>query len=48
MHHALADLRLDRLYVVHAGEHRFALRDRVEAVPWTDLLALTASLRRPA
>ena len=48
MHHALADLRLDRLYVIHAGEHRFALRDRVEAVPWTDLLALTASLRRPA
>lgn len=31
--HALVDLDLDRVAVVHAGLHRFALADRVEAVP---------------
>lgn len=45
MHHALADLRLKRLYVIHAGAHRFALADRVEAVPWTSVLDLAASIR---
>jgi hypothetical protein len=40
MRHALADLRLDRLYVVHAGDHRFAMRPRIEAVPWTQLREL--------
>lgn len=44
MHRALADLHLDHLYVIHAGAHRFGLRDRVEAVPWTAVLALVREL----
>ena len=44
MHRALADLRLDRLYVIHAGSHRFALRKGVEAVPWTAIPELARSL----
>lgn len=35
---ALRDLRLDALYVVHPGERRYALADRVEAVPLAALL----------
>ena len=40
MHRALADLRLDHLYVIHAGAHQFPMRERVTAVPWTKLLDL--------
>jgi hypothetical protein len=36
---ALDDLGLDAVLVVHAGEHRFPLGDRIEAVPAIDLLA---------
>ncbi|MEW5854372.1 MAG: DUF4143 domain-containing protein [Myxococcota bacterium] len=43
MRHALADLQLDQLYLVHAGEHRFSLGARVEAVPWTQLLDVAAA-----
>ncbi len=39
MHTALADLRLDELYVVYPGQHRYALAPRVEAVPLAALLA---------
>jgi len=35
---ALADLALDRLYVVYPGTRRYALADRVEAVPLPALL----------
>lgn len=45
MHHALTDLRLDQLYVLHAGEHRFPLHERVDAVPWTETLEIAARLR---
>lgn len=38
MHIAMRDLRLDRLYVVHPGAQRFALEDRIEAVPLRALL----------
>lgn len=38
MHTALADLRLDALYVVYPGQHRYALADRVQAVPLAGLL----------
>ena len=38
MHSALADLELDRLVVVHAGAHRFALADRITAIGATELL----------
>lgn len=44
MRHALADLRLDRLDVIHAGEHAFPLAPRVRAIPlrdiWTELKPL--------
>ncbi len=39
MHSALADLRLDHLVIVHAGEHRFALADQITAIGAADLLA---------
>lgn len=32
MHIALEDLRLDRLFVVHAGEHSFPLAERIDAL----------------
>ena len=35
---AMQDLKLDALYVVHPGEHRFAMAERVEAVPLWALL----------
>lgn len=35
---ALADLKLDALYVVYPGQRRYPLGDRVEAVPLTALL----------
>ena len=38
MHSALADLGLDHLVIVHAGEHRFALSDRITAVGAVDLI----------
>ncbi len=38
MHSALADLKLDHLFVAHAGNHRFALTDQITAIPVTDLL----------
>ena len=44
MHHALTDLHLDRLFVIHAGDHRFAMHDRIEAVPWTQLRKLASEL----
>jgi uncharacterized protein len=40
MHHALADLRLDALYVIHAGAHRFPMAPKVEAVPWNQIVEL--------
>ena len=40
---ALADLRLDKLWVVHPGSERYALAQRVEAVP---LMGLAAALKR--
>ena len=43
MRSALQDLELDHLYVVHAGQHRFSLHDRVTAVPAADVLANDAS-----
>lgn len=39
MHVAMKDLRLDHLYVVHPGIHRFPLAEGIEAVPLADLVA---------
>jgi hypothetical protein len=33
MHHVMADLKLDRLWVVYPGEGRYPLTDRMEALP---------------
>ena len=38
MHNAMSDLELDQLFVVHAGQHRFALADRITAVGAAELL----------
>ena len=38
MHSALADLALDHLVIVHAGQHRFALADRITAIGAAELL----------
>ncbi|MCZ7631354.1 MAG: ATP-binding protein [Microthrixaceae bacterium] len=44
MHSAVESLRLDHLYVVHGGRHRFALTEKITAVPALDvLLAPTAA-----
>lgn len=37
MHSALEQLRLDGLYVVHAGRDRFPLANRIEAMPLADV-----------
>ncbi|MCY4456649.1 MAG: ATP-binding protein [Acidimicrobiaceae bacterium] len=47
MHSALTDLRLDHLFLVHAGPHTFALNDRVTAITATDLLAGDDPLATP-
>jgi predicted AAA+ superfamily ATPase len=38
MRHALADLNLTHLIVIHAGRHRFPLGDDITAVPAADVL----------
>lgn len=35
---ALADLKLDKLYVAYPGQQRYALTKKVEVVPLTELL----------
>ena len=37
--HAIADLRLQHVYVIHAGEHRFDLDRHIVAIPLTHLLS---------
>ena len=53
MHVAIQDLKLDVLYVVYPGEHRFNLEPGIEAVPLWALLppasyATNARMRPPA
>jgi predicted AAA+ superfamily ATPase len=43
MRHALNDLRLNRLYVVHAGRDPFQLGNKIEAIP----LSLVSQVLRP-
>jgi hypothetical protein len=40
MHIALEDLQLDKLYLVHAGDLRLKLEQKVEAVPLSQLRTL--------
>ena len=42
MHSVMADLKLDRLWVVYPGEGRYPLNDRMEALP----LAKCAAARK--
>lgn len=42
MRSALEHLDLERLYLVYAGEHRFPLAERIEALPLRELAALSA------
>jgi predicted AAA+ superfamily ATPase len=44
MRTAFQDLKLDRLYVVYPGADRFALDDRIEAVPLSALLPAPGGL----
>ena len=39
MHSALKNLGLERIYVIHAGQHAFPLGERITAVPLTGLRA---------
>jgi hypothetical protein len=41
----MADLRLDRGYLVHAGHERYSLGDGVTAVPARDLLRRPSAVR---
>lgn len=48
---AMEDLRLDSLWVVHRGDERFPLGNRIEAVPLSGLseaFGRTAPVPRPA
>lgn len=40
MHVAMADLQLDRLFVIYPGTLRYPLADKVDCVPFTELHAL--------
>lgn len=43
---AMQDLRLDKLWVVHRGDLRFKLRPGIEALPVSQLHALSGALQR--
>lgn len=47
MHTALADLGLEHLWVIYPGETRYALSDKITAVPVQELPALAATLHDP-
>ncbi|MBI4622665.1 MAG: hypothetical protein HY736_05495 [Verrucomicrobia bacterium] len=38
MHIAIADLKLDHLWVVHPGSHRFGLDEGIEAIGLAELV----------
>ena len=40
MHVALADLRLDELWVIYPGARRYPLNDRTTALPFAELGSL--------
>ncbi|MBM4032067.1 MAG: hypothetical protein FJ291_09815 [Planctomycetes bacterium] len=47
MHTALGDLRLDHLYVVHPGPHRYPAHPKITAWPLSEAAALAAALLAP-
>ena len=44
MRSALEDLQLDKIVIVYPGDKRFALHNRVEAIPLKDLTGVTSSI----
>jgi hypothetical protein len=44
MRHALSDLKLERLTVIHAGDHEFPLAERITAVPLLKMLQAVTPL----
>ena len=44
MRSALKDLQLDKIVIVYPGDKRFALHNRVEAIPLKDLTGVTSSI----
>lgn len=42
MHIAMQDLRLDHLYVIHPGDLRFALDEKITALPAKEIPSLAA------
>jgi predicted AAA+ superfamily ATPase len=44
---ALDDLRLDHLYVIHPGPHRYRARDKITVWPLADLEGLTRACKQP-
>lgn len=45
MHVALADLRIEHLWVVYPGNDRYSLHDKITALPARELPVLTATLK---
>jgi hypothetical protein len=43
MHIAIQDLQLDHLYVIHPGELRFALAEKITALPAKEIPSLATS-----
>ncbi len=42
---AVTDLKLDALYVIHAGAHAYAMADRIRAVPAAELVDVLATVQ---
>jgi predicted AAA+ superfamily ATPase len=43
MHQAIADLNLDKLYVIYPGDRSYALTEKIQVVPLTEINALLAA-----
>ena len=43
MHIAMHDLRLDHLYVIHPGDLRFALAEKITALPAKEIPSLATA-----
>ena len=43
MHIAMQDLRLDHLYVIHPGDLRFALDEKITALPAKEIPSLATA-----
>lgn len=48
LHSALTDLKPARIWIIHAGDQRYALHEKVEAIPLQDLAHLAPILAKGA